>query len=110
MLAYSRRPARADVGAGRPSRATDPLSIFDADRVSHRPIVLDRCRECDSQVVAWHAQPAVMNILLDCAGCGDEVVFSVDGAEDELVCGACNIHVAFAPDPSATFALLYEAA
>ena len=51
-----------------------------------------------------------MNILLDCASCGDEVVFSVDEADDELVCGACNTHMAFAPDPSTTFALLYEQA
>jgi DNA-directed RNA polymerase subunit RPC12/RpoP len=51
-----------------------------------------------------------MNILLDCAWCGDEVVFSVDEADDELVCSACNTHMAFAPDPSTTYALLYEAA
>lgn len=51
-----------------------------------------------------------MNILLDCASCGDEVFFSVDETDDELVCGACNTHMAFAPDPSATFALLYEPA
>jgi hypothetical protein len=51
-----------------------------------------------------------MNILLDCAGCGDEVVFSVDEADDELICSACNIHTAFAPDPAITFALLYEPA
>jgi hypothetical protein len=53
---------------------------------------------------------AGMNILLDCAGCGDEVVFSVDEADDELICSACNIHTAFAPDPAITFALLYEPA
>jgi hypothetical protein len=52
----------------------------------------------------------VMNILLDCAWCGDEVVFSVDEADDELVCSACNTHMAFAPDPTTTFALLYEPA
>jgi len=51
-----------------------------------------------------------MNILLDCTWCGDEVVFSVSEADDELVCSACNSHMAFAPDPSATFALLYETA
>ena len=49
-----------------------------------------------------------MNILLDCAWCGDEVVFSVDETDDELVCSACNTHMAFAPDPATTFALLYE--
>ena len=52
----------------------------------------------------------VMNILLDCAWCGDEVVFSVDEADDELVCSACNNHMAFAPDPGTTFVLLYAAA
>ena len=51
-----------------------------------------------------------MNILLDCTWCGDEVVFSVNEADDELVCSACNTHTAFAPDPSTTFALLYEPA
>ncbi len=51
-----------------------------------------------------------MNILLDCAWCGDEVVFSVGETDDELVCSACNTHMAFAPDPITTYALLYEAA
>lgn len=52
----------------------------------------------------------VMNILLDCAWCGDGVVFSVDESDDELTCSACNTRVAFAPDPTTTFALLYEPA
>ena len=51
-----------------------------------------------------------MNVLLDCAWCGDEVVFTVDEADDELVCSACNTRMAFAPDPATTFALLYEVA
>lgn len=51
-----------------------------------------------------------MNILLDCAWCGDEVVFEVNETDDELVCSACNIRMAFAPDPATTFALLYEPA
>lgn len=51
-----------------------------------------------------------MNILLDCAWCGDEVTFSVNETDDELVCSACNTRVAFAPDPAVTFALLYETA
>ena len=51
-----------------------------------------------------------MNILLDCAWCGDEVVFSVDEADDELVCSACNTRTAFAPDPITTYELLYEPA
>ena len=53
---------------------------------------------------------ADMNILLDCAWCGDEVVFSIDEADDELICSACNIRTPFAPDPAITFALLYEPA
>jgi len=51
-----------------------------------------------------------MNILLDCAWCGDEVVFVVNETDDELVCSACNTRTAFAPDPATTFALLYEPA
>ncbi len=51
-----------------------------------------------------------MDILLDCAWCGDEVVFEVNETDDELVCSACNIRMAFAPDPATTFALLYEPA
>ncbi len=51
-----------------------------------------------------------MNILLDCAWCGDEVVFSVNETDDELVCSACNTRMAFAPDPATTFSLLYEPA
>jgi hypothetical protein len=51
-----------------------------------------------------------MNILLDCASCGDEVTFEVNETDDELVCSACNTRMDFAPDPSITFALLYEGA
>ena len=51
-----------------------------------------------------------MNIQLDCAWCGDETVFTVDVAVDELVCGTCNIRTDFAPDPATTFGLLYEVA
>jgi hypothetical protein len=51
-----------------------------------------------------------MNILLDCTWCQDEVVFTVDEADDELVCSACNTRTAFAPDPVTTFSLLYERA
>ncbi len=51
-----------------------------------------------------------MNILLDCAWCGDEVVFEVDETDDDLVCSACNTRTAFAPDPTTTCALLYETA
>lgn len=66
------------------------------------------CR--DTRVVAIGAQSHRMNILLDCAWCGDEVVFSVDETDDELVCSACNTRMAFAPDPTTTYQLLYEGA
>jgi len=49
-----------------------------------------------------------MNILLDCAWCGDEVVFTVDETVDELACSACNTRMDFAPDPAITFAMLYQ--
>jgi hypothetical protein len=64
----------------------------------------------DTQVVTKQRHARGMNILLDCAWCGDEVVFSVDEADDELVCSSCNTHMAFAPDPAITFAMLYEPA
>lgn len=51
-----------------------------------------------------------MMISLTCPWCEDEVAFSVDEADDELVCSACDTRVAFAPDPVTTFSLLYEAA
>ena len=49
-----------------------------------------------------------MDVLLDCAWCGDEVVFTVHATDDELVCRACGTYTTFAPDPATTFALLYE--
>jgi len=49
-----------------------------------------------------------MNILLDCASCGDEVVFTIHAADDELECSACNTRMAFAPDPVTTYELLYQ--
>jgi DNA-directed RNA polymerase subunit RPC12/RpoP len=73
-------------------------------------MVMDQCIHRDTQVVTKQRHSRGMNILLDCAWCGDEVVFSVDETDDELVCSACNTRMAFAPDPTTTFALLYEAA
>lgn len=49
-----------------------------------------------------------MDVLLDCAWCGDEVVFTVNETDDELVCGACGTHTMFAPDSTTTYSLLYE--
>jgi DNA-directed RNA polymerase subunit RPC12/RpoP len=66
--------------------------------------------ESRQAVVTSDVQDRRMNILLDCAWCGDEVVFEVNETDDELVCGACNTRTAFAPDPATTFALLYEPA
>jgi DNA-directed RNA polymerase subunit RPC12/RpoP len=51
-----------------------------------------------------------MTVLLICAWCEDEVAFAVDETSDELVCDACGTRTHFAPDPSTTFNLLYEAA
>ena len=51
-----------------------------------------------------------MNIPLDCAWCGDEVLFTVTETEDELACRACNTRMDFAPDPATTYGLLYEVA
>ena len=51
-----------------------------------------------------------MNIQLDCPWCEELVDFTVDLADDELTCTACNTRMALAPDPAITFALLYETA
>jgi hypothetical protein len=48
-----------------------------------------------------------MTVLLDCPLCEDEVAFAVDPADDELICTACNTRMDLAPDPVATFELLY---
>jgi hypothetical protein len=51
-----------------------------------------------------------MTVLLICAWCEDEVAFAVDESSDELVCDGCGTRTHFAPDPSTTYNLLYEAA
>jgi len=51
-----------------------------------------------------------MTIQLDCPWCQDEIAFEVDETADELVCSECGIRTEFAPDPVATYSLLYEAA
>jgi hypothetical protein len=48
-----------------------------------------------------------MTVLLECPWCEDETTFSVDLAEEELVCTACNTRMDLAPDPVTTFELLY---
>jgi transcription elongation factor Elf1 len=60
--------------------------------------------------VAGVVHAAAMMIQLTCPWCEDEVAFEVDEAADEIVCTACGIHLEFAPDPVATFSLLYAAA
>ncbi|MGI8871221.1 MAG: hypothetical protein ACR2KI_01290 [Candidatus Limnocylindria bacterium] len=51
-----------------------------------------------------------MELLLTCPWCEDEARFSVDEGADEVVCTRCDTRLAFAPDPVATFELLYTAA
>jgi hypothetical protein len=48
-----------------------------------------------------------MNVVLDCAWCEEQVVYTVTEADDELVCSACHTRVDFAPDPAVSYALLY---
>ena len=64
----------------------------------------------DTLGVARRPQDAAMTIQLDCPWCQDEVAFEVDETRDELVCSACGVRTEFAPDPVATYSLLYEAA
>jgi hypothetical protein len=64
----------------------------------------------DTRVVTTLPQDRAMNVQLTCPWCEDEVAFKVDEVHDELVCSACDTRMAFAPDPVATFRLLYEAA
>jgi hypothetical protein len=51
-----------------------------------------------------------MTIQLACPLCQDDAAFDVDESADEIVCSACGIHLAFAPDPATTFDLLYQPA
>ena len=64
----------------------------------------------DTQGVARPVDDRRMTIQLDCPWCQDEVAFEVDETADELACTACGIRTEFAPDPVATYSLLYEAA
>jgi transcription elongation factor Elf1 len=67
-------------------------------------------RDRDTLGVARHLQHRPMTIQLDCPWCQDEVAFTVDETADELTCTACGIRTEFAPDPVATYGLLYDAA
>jgi hypothetical protein len=63
----------------------------------------------DSQGVAQSAQDADMTIQLSCPWCTDEVTFTIDEADEELVCSSCCTRMDFAPDPGVTYDLLYAA-
>jgi hypothetical protein len=51
-----------------------------------------------------------MTIQLSCPWCTDEVTFTVNETDDELVCGSCSTRMDFAPDPGVTYELLYAPA
>jgi len=51
-----------------------------------------------------------MNIQLTCPWCTDEVTFTIDEADQELVCSACSTRMDFAPDTAITYQLLYAPA
>jgi hypothetical protein len=63
----------------------------------------------DTQGVAGHAQDLAMTIQLSCPWCTDEVAFTINEADEELVCSACATRMDFAPDPGVTYELLYAA-
>jgi len=50
-----------------------------------------------------------MTIQLSCPWCTEEVTFTIDEADEELVCGSCSTRMDFAPDPGVTYELLYAA-
>jgi hypothetical protein len=72
-----------------------------------RPGVL---RGCDTLGVTHGAQDRAMTIQLSCPWCTDEVTFTINESDDELVCGSCSTRMDFAPDPGVTFELLYSSA
>jgi len=51
-----------------------------------------------------------MTIQLSCPWGTDEVTFTNNESDDELVCSSCSTRMDFAPDPGVTFALLYSSA
>jgi hypothetical protein len=63
----------------------------------------------DTLGVAQRAQDRAMTIQLSCPWCTDEVAFTINEADEELVCSACSTRVDFAPDPGVTYELLYAA-
>jgi hypothetical protein len=63
----------------------------------------------DTQDVTDRAQDRDMTIQLSCPWCTDEVAFTINEADEELVCSSCDTRMDFAPDPGVTFELLYAA-
>ena len=84
------------------------ISWFAQTRKSRRPA--NNPRDRDTQGVAGHVHDRAMTVQLDCPWCQDEIAFEVDETAEELVCSECGIRTEFAPDPVATFGLLYDAA
>ena len=67
-------------------------------------------RDRDSQGVAHRFQDRRMTIQLACPWCTEEVTFTIDETDAELVCGGCAMRIDFAPDPGVTYELLYASA
>ena len=63
----------------------------------------------DTLGVTTRAQDRDMTIQLSCPWCTDEVAFTINEADEELVCSSCAMRMDFAPDPGVTFDLLYAA-
>jgi DNA-directed RNA polymerase subunit RPC12/RpoP len=61
----------------------------------------------DTLGVTQGAQHGAMTIQLSCPWCTDEVTFTIDEADEELVCSSCSTRMDFAPDPGITYDLLY---
>jgi hypothetical protein len=76
----------------------------DASEIAHAAL-----RGRDRLGVTWRAEDRVMTIQLSCPWCTDEVTFTIDEADEELVCSACATRMDFAPDPGVTYELLYAA-
>jgi len=61
----------------------------------------------DTQGVTQRPQDRAMTIQLSCPWCTDEVTFTINEADEELVCSSCSTRMDFAPDPGVTYELLY---
>jgi hypothetical protein len=61
----------------------------------------------DSLGVTQRAQDGDMTIQLSCPWCTDQVTFTINESDEELVCSSCFTRMDFAPDPAVTYELLY---